>query len=43
MWEKGTRVSRYCNFQRNINKLDISGKLKEKLMSIIELTDSDET
>ena len=25
------------------NKLDISTKLKDKLMSIIELTDSDET
>ena len=42
MWEKG-HISKYCNFQRKINTLDISGKLKDKLMSIIELTNSDET
>ena len=34
---------RCYNFQRKINKLDISGKLKDKLMSILEQTDSDET
>ena len=28
---------------RKINKLDTSGNLKDKLMSIIVLTDSDET
>ena len=31
------------NFQRKINKLDISRNLKDKLMSILEQTDSDET
>ena len=36
-------TSRYCNFQRKINKLDISGKLKGKLMSILEQVDIDET
>ena len=40
---KKGHVGKYCNFQRKINKLDISGKLKDKLISIIELTDSDET
>ena len=40
---KKGHISKYCNFQRKINKLDISGKLKDKLMSIIELTDSEET
>ena len=40
---KKGHTSRYCNFQRKINKLDISGKLKDKLMSIQEQTDSDET
>ena len=36
-------ISKYYNFQRKMNKLDISGKLKDKLMGIMELTDSDET
>ena len=40
---KKGHTSRYCNFQRKINKLDILGKLKDKLMSILEQTDSDET
>ena len=40
---KKGHTSRYCNFQRKINKLDISGKLKDKLMSILERTNSDET
>ena len=40
---KKGHTSRYCNFQRKINKLDISKKLKDKLMSILERTDSDET
>ena len=40
---KKGHISKYCNFQRRINELDISGKLKHKLMSILELTDSDET
>ena len=39
---KKGHTSRYCNFQRKINKLDISRKLKDKLMSILEQTDSDE-
>ena len=34
---------RCYNFQRKINKLDISGKLKGKLMSILEQVDVDET
>ena len=40
---KKGHTSRNCNFQRKINKLDISGKLKDKLMSILEQTNSDET
>ena len=40
---KKGHTSRYCNFQRKINKLDISGKLKDKLMSILEQTNNDET
>ena len=40
---KKGHTSRYCNFQRKINKLDISRKLKDKLMTIIEQTNSDET
>ena len=39
---KKGHTSRYCSFQRKINKLDIPGKLKDKLMSILEQTDSDE-
>ena len=39
---KKGHISRYCNFQIKINKLDISWKLKDKLMSIIELTNSEE-
>ena len=33
---KKGHTSRYHNFQRKINKLHISGKLKDKLMSILE-------
>ena len=40
---KKGHTSKYCNFQRKINKLNISGKLKDKLMSILEQADSDET
>ena len=40
---KKGHTSKYYNFQRRINELDTSGKLKHKLMSILELTDSDET
>ena len=40
---KKGHTSKYCNFQRRINELDISGKLKNKLISILELTDGDET
>ena len=36
---KKGHTSGYCNFQRKINKLDISGKL----MSILEQTNSNET
>ena len=32
---KKGHTTRYCNFQRKINKLDISGKLKDKLMRIL--------
>ena len=39
---KKGHTSRYYNFQRKINKLDISRKLKDKLMSILEQTDTDE-
>ena len=39
---KKGHTSKYCNFQRKINKLDISGKLKDKLMSILEQADTDE-
>ena len=39
---KKGHTSKYCNFQRKINKLNISGKLKDKLMSILDHTDSDE-
>ena len=38
---KKGNTSKYCNFQKRINKLDISGKLKDKLMNI--LTNSDES
>ncbi|KAL0015049.1 hypothetical protein SO802_002118 [Lithocarpus litseifolius] len=40
---KKGHISKYCNFQRKINKLDISRKLKYKLISIVELTNDDET
>ena len=40
---KEGHTSKYYNFQRKINKLDISGKLKDKLISILEQTDNDET
>ena len=33
---KKGHTSKYCSFQRKINKLDISGKLKDKLMSILD-------
>ena len=32
---KKGHTSKYCNFQKRINKLDISGKLKDKLMNIL--------
>ena len=38
---KNGHTSKYCNFQRKINKLDILGKLKDKLMSILEQADTD--
>ena len=40
---KKGHTNKYCNFQRKINKLDISGKLKDKLMSILEQPNTDET
>ena len=40
---KKGHTSGYCIFQRKINKLDISRKLKDKLMSILEQINSDET
>ena len=39
---KKGHTTRHCNFQRKINKLDISRKLKDKLMRILEQTYSDE-
>ena len=40
---KKGHTSKYCNIQRKINKLGIIDKLKDKLMSILESTYSDET
>ena len=40
--DKKGHTSKYCNFQRKINKLDISRRLKDRLMNILEPTDSDE-